>query len=799
MTRLLKEDVPFSFNAEMEAVVREILKVLTKPPVLVYPDFEAAQNGSRKFRLYCDASAAGFGATLEQPQKDNSVRPIVYLSRTVLPNEQGWAPIEKEAGCIVWAIKRLRQYLLLIPFDTYTDHLPLTSLPRVGVSNARVQRWVEFLTAYNYRIIHRKGAAHGNANMLSRLCQPATQADAQGSCSITNPEDHAVYFVGASGMWPRSIPPSAFNVFIETGSGRQKLGVGGLLNAPDYSYDKSRNQYVYHGHEHVENHVLHNPPSTWHSLCKRVLRQKELPICTVQRYCNSRTAMVAAVVAAQCKPQQSPVPLRRSPRKRRPSRVMIEAMESSARNELLASIDEPNRTSEEGDTREIDVGTEQIIATEGSTKDGATIRSGDHNLASPDGEEPLIDDIDVGEDATHQPNPSRTQQDIPDVSRDARLDVDLGSMTAQKWSQEQLQEPVCKSTITLLQQGLGGASPHDITLQFPIRVRPTVQQVLELAAKTKLFTTEGKFPLLVKRNTSSAELSQSGGRVPQIYVPMLMRPRVLRGCHADSVCHFGVTRTLQMLQRFYWWVGLDQSVRWWIRRCLFCQARKTSRQTIRWPTTLMPLPSGPGQIVSVDYFGPLPITRNGNKHILLYTDRFSRRIAAYAVTQDERTAEGTARIFVEQYIPLWGCPHTLLSDNGSEFVARLSLAIYKLMRIRKIATTAFHPKRNGGVERVNHSLAQMLSLVISEQQDDWDEWLPYVVQAYNNSVSAATGLAPNEIHLGRMPRLPMTVIDECVVKGHTVKKQDQLLYLDIVRERQQRAFELVQESYLIAM
>ena len=236
-------------------------------------------------------------------------------------------------------------------------------------------------------------------------------------------------------------------------------------------------------------------------------------------------------------------------------------------------------------------------------------------------------------------------------------------------------ESIC--AITLLQQGLSGASPQDIILQFPIRVRPTVQQVLELATKTKLFTTEGTFPLLVKRNMSSAELSHSGGRVSQIYVPMLMRPWVLRGCHADSVCNFGVSRTLQMLQRFYWWVGLDQSVRWWIRRCLFCQARKTSRQTIRWPTTLMPLPSGPGQIVSVDYFGPLPITRNGNKQTLLYTDRFSRPIAAsYAVTQDERTAEGTARIFVEQYIPLWGCPYTLLSDNGSEFVARLSLAIY---------------------------------------------------------------------------------------------------------------------------
>ena len=335
----------------------------------------------------------------------------------------------------MWEIKRLRQYLFLIPFDIYTDHFPLTSLLRVGVSYARVQRWVEFLTAYNYRIIHKKGAAHGNADMLSRLCQPVTEADAQGSCSITNPKDHAVYFVGASGMWPRSIPPPAFNVFIETGFARQRLGVGGLLSAPDYLYDKSRNQYVYHEHEDVEKYVLHNPPSTWHSLCKRVLRQKEMPICEVQRYCNAITAMVAAVVAAQCKPQQSPVPLRRSPRKRRPSRAMIEAMEFSARNEPLESIDESNKTSEEDNTREIDVGTKQIITSQGSTKDGATVRSDDHNLASPDGEEPLIDDNDVGEDATPEQKPSRTPQDIPDASRDARLDVDLGSMTAQKWSQ----------------------------------------------------------------------------------------------------------------------------------------------------------------------------------------------------------------------------------------------------------------------------------------------------------------------------------------------------------------------------
>ena len=71
-----------------------------------------------------------------------------------------------------------------------------------------------------------------------------------------------------------------------------------------------------------------------------------------------------------------------------------------------------------------------------------------------------------------------------------------------------------------------------------------------------------------------------------------------------------------MLARFHWWIGMDVSARWWIRRCLHCQARKTSRHTIRWPTLSLPLPTGPGITVSTDYFGLLPLPPCGNEHIL---------------------------------------------------------------------------------------------------------------------------------------------------------------------------------------
>ena len=56
-------------------------------------------------------------------------------------------------------------------------------------------------------------------------------------------------------------------------------------------------------------------------------------------------------------------------------------------------------------------------------------------------------------------------------------------------------------------------------------------------------------------------------------------------------------------------------------------------------------------------------------------------------------------------------------------------------------------------------MAQTLAMVVNKLQNNWHEQLPHVEFAYNNSVSAATGLAPNEVHMGRLPRLPLTILN----------------------------------------
>ena len=106
----LRKGVKYKFTPAMEVIVREILVELAAPPILVFPDWDAAADGSLPFHVYCDACIEGFGAALEQEQPGGSVRPIAYISRATLDSERHWTPLDLEAGSIVWSIKRLRRF-----------------------------------------------------------------------------------------------------------------------------------------------------------------------------------------------------------------------------------------------------------------------------------------------------------------------------------------------------------------------------------------------------------------------------------------------------------------------------------------------------------------------------------------------------------------------------------------------------------------------------------------------------------------------------------------------------------------
>ncbi|GFW91684.1 retrovirus-related Pol polyprotein from transposon 297 [Trichonephila clavipes] len=151
-----------TWTTECENAFRELKGKLIDKPVLYAPNFE------REFIVQTDASNAGMGAVLTQLTEQGEEHPNLYLSKKFSEIEKRYCTTEKECASIVFAIKRLHYYLDGNSFLVMTDHNPLVWLNRNVSSNPRLMRWALALQPYNFRIVHRSGKSHKNADSLSR-------------------------------------------------------------------------------------------------------------------------------------------------------------------------------------------------------------------------------------------------------------------------------------------------------------------------------------------------------------------------------------------------------------------------------------------------------------------------------------------------------------------------------------------------------------------------------------------------------------------------------------------------------
>ena len=105
--------------------------------------------------------------------------------------------MELEAKRVVWSIRRLRRYLLSAFLLIFTDYECLQQISKIGESKPRIQHWMGFLSAYNYRLSYRQGLDNTNADFLSRLPIPPSAEDISGSSALTDPDDLGVYLIRA--------------------------------------------------------------------------------------------------------------------------------------------------------------------------------------------------------------------------------------------------------------------------------------------------------------------------------------------------------------------------------------------------------------------------------------------------------------------------------------------------------------------------------------------------------------------------------------------------------------------------
>ncbi|KAG8229166.1 hypothetical protein J437_LFUL009883 [Ladona fulva] len=162
--------------------------------------------------------------------------------------------------------------------------------------------------------------------------------------------------------------------------------------------------------------------------------------------------------------------------------------------------------------------------------------------------------------------------------------------------------------------------------------------------------------------------------------------------------------------------------------------------------------------VSMDIVGPLPSTYKGDRYVLTFQDAFTKYPEAIALPNQK--TETVARAFVENIVLRHGAPRQLLTDRGTNFTSQLMKEVCKILGIRKLQTTAYHPAGNGLVERSHRTLMSILSHFVDTKQRDWDDWLPFAISAYRSAPHSATGESPYFLMHGRDMELPFDDITE---------------------------------------
>jgi hypothetical protein len=239
-------------------------------------------------------------------------------------------------------------------------------------------------------------------------------------------------------------------------------------------------------------------------------------------------------------------------------------------------------------------------------------------------------------------------------------------------------------------------------------------------------------------------------------VPTSERAKMIWESHYSRMAgHFGMEKTVVILQKHFYWPKLRQDVSKYIRSCTACAISKPTikKQGLYTP---LPTPEKPWESISMDYMSGLPSTKQGNDCVFVVIDRFSK-MAILTACKKNITVEDTAKLFFERVWVHFGIPQTIISDRDNRFLNTFWSSLWSLLDTKLTKSTAFHPQTDDQTEVINQMIVHILHMYNSKHPRTWDESLPYVQHSYNRALHSSTDHSPFQVGLGFQPLGPIDV------------------------------------------
>ena len=165
-----------------------------------------------------------------------------------------------------------------------------------------------------------------------------------------------------------------------------------------------------------------------------------------------------------------------------------------------------------------------------------------------------------------------------------------------------------------------------------------------------------------------------------VYVPNneALKRKVVQLFHDNLMGHPGQWKTLELISREYYWPGMTEFIKAYIKGCATCQTTKI-RPPVKVPIKPNEIPEAIWETMTMDFITDLP-TLNGYDSILTVIDRHSKAIIL-SPCHKTITAEQTSQLLLDNVWKRTGFPKAIISDRGLQFAAQVTQELWRMMNL----------------------------------------------------------------------------------------------------------------------
>jgi hypothetical protein len=183
------------------------------------------------------------------------------------------------------------------------------------------------------------------------------------------------------------------------------------------------------------------------------------------------------------------------------------------------------------------------------------------------------------------------------------------------------------------------------------------------------------------------------------------------------------TKMYQDLKQNFWWSNMKVDIAKYVAECDTCHRMTASHLKSAGVLQPLSIPMWKWNDIIIDFIVGLPLTARKKDSIWVIVDRLTKT-AHFIAVHTTYSVQQYAEIYMDQIVRLHGIPKNIISDKGTQSVARLWEQLHECLGTKLIRSSSYHPLTDGHSERINKILQDILQASILHFDKSWDKCCP---------------------------------------------------------------------------